>query len=260
MSSNVSGKCPLCLKPVLVRNFKRHCNSFHTSIDTDQKFQKQICKLKENIIKNNNNENILRQTATNDLPIQRSTSNEFSPPPSKRVRRESANEIENISSIYGTESILNTTNNKEILNCSESDTMKDFGYVTHINKIELSDIKNKICAELQYIIKQTQLTSRFLDLSVNPNISTKHFVIETSTYLTALRESITDLLLKCDQTLEQIPSSLQTTTEMIKSSEISVCRDPSTRKIHNEVEDIENTVFIHTRSDYSECEYDSIKE
>ncbi|CAF1074635.1 unnamed protein product, partial [Didymodactylos carnosus] len=238
----------------------RHCNSFHTSIDTDQKLQKQICKLKENIIKNNNNENILRQTATNDLPIQRSTSNEFSPPPSKRVRRESANEIENISSIYGTESILNTTNNKEILNCSESDTMKDFGYVTHINKIELSDIKNKICAELQYIIKQTQLTSRFLDLSVNPNISTKHFVIETSTYLTALRESITDLLLKCDQTLEQIPSSLQTTTEMIKSSEISVCRDPSTRKIHNEVEDIENTVFIHTRSDYSECEYDSIKE
>ncbi|CAF4465403.1 unnamed protein product, partial [Didymodactylos carnosus] len=70
----------------------------------------------------------------------------------------------------------------------------------------------------------------------NPNISTKHFVIETSAYLTALRESITDLLLKCDQTLEQIPSSLLTTTEMIKSSEISICRDPSTRKIYNEVE------------------------
>ncbi|CAF1623577.1 unnamed protein product, partial [Didymodactylos carnosus] len=191
MSSNLPGKCPLCLKPVLIRSFKRHCNSFHTSIDTDQKLQKQICKLKENIIKNNNNENILRQTATNDLPIQRSTSNEFSPPPSKRVRRESANEIENISSIYGNESILNTADNKKILNCSES---------------------------------------------VDPNISTKHFVIETSTYLTALRESITDLLIKCDQTLEQIPSSLLTTTEMIKSSEISISRDPSTRKIHNEVE------------------------
>ncbi|CAF0905531.1 unnamed protein product [Didymodactylos carnosus] len=126
----------------------------HHCIDTDQKFQKQICTLKENIIRNNNNENFLQQTTTDDLPILRSTSNEFSLLPSKRVRRESANDIENVLSIYVNESISNTVDNNEIfLNCLESSTMDDVGYVTHSNKIELNDIKSKICCELQYMIQ-----------------------------------------------------------------------------------------------------------
>jgi hypothetical protein len=49
MSSSSSGKCPLCFKIVLVRNFKRHCNNCHNSVDSKEKYDKLLLKLKKTI-------------------------------------------------------------------------------------------------------------------------------------------------------------------------------------------------------------------
>ncbi len=49
MPSNSPGKCPLCLKVVLVKNFKRHCKNCHNSIDNQEKYEKLLLKFKENM-------------------------------------------------------------------------------------------------------------------------------------------------------------------------------------------------------------------
>lgn len=49
MSSNSLSKCPLCLKTVLVKNFKRHCKNCHDSVDSEEKYEKLFFKLKENL-------------------------------------------------------------------------------------------------------------------------------------------------------------------------------------------------------------------
>ena len=49
MSSTTSGKCPLCLKVLLVKNFKRHCEHCHDSVDTKEKYEKLLLKMKQTI-------------------------------------------------------------------------------------------------------------------------------------------------------------------------------------------------------------------
>jgi len=47
MSSSSAGKCPLCFTTILVKNFKRHCDARHNSVDTKEKYEKLLKKLKE---------------------------------------------------------------------------------------------------------------------------------------------------------------------------------------------------------------------
>ncbi|CAF4708396.1 unnamed protein product, partial [Rotaria sp. Silwood2] len=43
------GKCPLCLKSLRVKNFKRHCDLCHDSINTKEKYEKLLLKMKQTI-------------------------------------------------------------------------------------------------------------------------------------------------------------------------------------------------------------------
>lgn len=48
-SSSGSGKCPLCLKVMLIKNFKRHCDNCHDSVNTKEKYEKLLLKMKETV-------------------------------------------------------------------------------------------------------------------------------------------------------------------------------------------------------------------
>ena len=52
MPNNSPGKCPLCFKTIVVKNFKRHCKSCHSSVNTQEKLDKLFLKFKEGIDSN----------------------------------------------------------------------------------------------------------------------------------------------------------------------------------------------------------------
>jgi hypothetical protein len=64
-------------------------------------------------------------------------------------------------------------------------------------------LKNKICGEISYILKQARLASKVVDMSFDDTISMKNFLTETTSCLGKLKESINDLLFLCDTTLEK---------------------------------------------------------
>ena len=47
MSSDSMSKCSLCFRQILVKNFKRHCERQHNTIDTEEKYKKQLVKLEK---------------------------------------------------------------------------------------------------------------------------------------------------------------------------------------------------------------------
>lgn len=49
MSSTNLGKCPLCFKVLLLKNFKRHCEHCHDSVNTKEKYEKLFFKMKQSI-------------------------------------------------------------------------------------------------------------------------------------------------------------------------------------------------------------------
>ncbi|CAF4773638.1 unnamed protein product, partial [Rotaria socialis] len=49
--SSSARKCPLCFKSILVKNFKRHCNNTHNTIDNEEKYKKLFFKFKGDISK-----------------------------------------------------------------------------------------------------------------------------------------------------------------------------------------------------------------
>jgi hypothetical protein len=99
------------------------------------------------------------------------------------------------------------------------------------------EIKNNICAHIQFILKQTQLASKVIDMSFDESVSTKNFLIETTSSFGKIKESLNDLLVVCNTTLENMPStSITVDVDKLKSSETIISRDPSTTKLYNEVE------------------------
>lgn len=47
MSSSSVGKCLLCFITILVKNFKRHCDARHNSVDIKEKYEKLLKKFKQ---------------------------------------------------------------------------------------------------------------------------------------------------------------------------------------------------------------------
>jgi hypothetical protein len=94
-----------------------------------------------------------------------------------------------------------------------------------------------MCGHIQFILKQTQLASKVIDMSFDETVSTKIFLIETASSFGKIKESLNDLLVLCNTTLENMPStSITVDVDKLKSSETIISRDPSTTKIYNEVE------------------------
>ena len=47
MSSSSTAECLLCFTTILVKNFKRHCDARYESVNTKEKYKKQIKNLKK---------------------------------------------------------------------------------------------------------------------------------------------------------------------------------------------------------------------
>jgi hypothetical protein len=68
-----------------------------------------------------------------------------------------------------------------------------------------------------------------IDSASDETMSLKIFLTETTSSLVVLKESINNLLISCNTTLEKFPS-ISATVDKLKSTEISVSRDPSLTK------------------------------
>ena len=79
---------------------------------------------------------------------------------------------------------------------------------------------------IKHLINQTNQGSDFADLSVDPNLSEKCFILQVSAYLKMIQELARDLINDCDHALQGMPT-LATTIGKIHLSEIITNRDPS---------------------------------
>ncbi|CAM4937796.1 unnamed protein product [Rotaria socialis] len=96
-------------------------------------------------------------------------------------------------------------------------------------------IANKLCGEIQYVVKQAQLAFKLVDMAFDETISTRNLLIEATSSIGKLNESLTDLLISCNEELERM-SLTSITIEELKSTEIFVSRDPSLTKVYNDQE------------------------
>ncbi|CAF4027517.1 unnamed protein product [Adineta steineri] len=251
MSSSSPGKCPLCFKIIITKNFKRHCTSCHSSVNTKEKFDKLFLKFKESINSHSIQPSTSKLITTNGrstpsppretnpsllIPSSQVTNNslstpinEFLPssPPSAEVSDSSSSKTTTSSSHEPTERIPSLSSSPAVIK-SAVDVLVDC-FQTDIQ------IKNQICGEIQYLLKQTQLISTHTHTVSDENISMKNFLIETRSSLVKLKQSISDIMAVCDAAFEKIPS-ISTTADALKSTEIFVSRDPSTTKVYNESE------------------------
>ncbi|CAF4097276.1 unnamed protein product [Rotaria sordida] len=102
---------------------------------------------------------------------------------------------------------------------------------TQVSSSSLTTItKNNSLASTSYVRSKSLIDNEYSSSSI--------VVIpgdEESSYLTKLKQSISDLLTICDSALDKIPP-ISTTIDEIKSTEVVVSRDPSTTKVYNEAE------------------------
>ena len=103
------------------------------------------------------------------------------------------------------------------------------------NNDEINAIKNNICDGIKHLIDQTSQGSDFADLSVDPNLSEKCFIVQVSSYLKMIQELARDLINDCDHALQGM-STLVKTVDKIHLSEIITNRDPSLKKKFSEAE------------------------
>ena len=104
-----------------------------------------------------------------------------------------------------------------------------------INNDEINAIKNNICGGIQHLIHQTNQGSDFADLSIDPNLSQKCFILQVSSYLKMIQELVTDLINDCDHALQGMPT-LETKIDKIHLSELITNYDPSLKKKFSEAE------------------------
>ncbi|CAF3350958.1 unnamed protein product [Rotaria sp. Silwood2] len=112
--------------------------------------------------------------------------------------------------------------------CSVINEPVQLSFTTIEEEVGMLQRKNKICGAIKHLMHQTNQGSQFVDLSVDPALSDKCFIIEVGSYLKTIQELVTDLITECNRTLEEMPSYL-TTDNDIQSSELVTCRDPSTK-------------------------------
>ncbi|CAF1161390.1 unnamed protein product, partial [Rotaria magnacalcarata] len=226
-SSSSARKCPLCFKSILVKNFKRHCNNTHNTIDNKEKYKKLFFKFKGDISKQ------VRQSPTSET---RTSNGPLTSPTTSN---------EPLTSTPSNESI---TDRMEVPNESITDTSEvpnESSLVPPIVVLEEHEtsyyrrsdveIKNRICGEIQYAAKQAQLAFKIADIAFDETISTRNFLIEATSSIGKLNESLTDLLISCNEELERIPLTSITIKEL-KSTETFVSRDPSLTKVYNDQE------------------------
>ncbi|CAM4949812.1 unnamed protein product [Rotaria socialis] len=276
-SSSSARKCPLCFKSILVKNFKRHCNNTHNTIDNEEKYKKLFFKFKGDISKQvrqsptsetrTSNEPLTSPTTSNEPFTSPTTSNEpfrspttsnepftspttsnepfTSPTTSNEPFTSPTTSNEPLTSTPSSESI---TDRMEVPNESITDTSEVPNESSLVPPIvvlkehETSyyrrsdvEIKNRICGEIQYAAKQAQLAFKIADMAFDETISTRNFLIEATSSIGKLNESLTDLLISCNEELERIPLT-SITIEELKSTETFVSRDPSLTKVYNDQE------------------------
>ncbi|CAF4074861.1 unnamed protein product, partial [Rotaria sp. Silwood2] len=112
------------------------------------------------------------------------------------------------------------------------DDNKSLGNVQFQHFVE---IKNHICGDIKYILKQTEFASKLVELAFDETVSVQNFLVETTSTFNKVKESINDLLILCNKTLENIPST-PTTVDKIQSTEKPISRDPSIIKVFDENE------------------------
>ncbi|CAF4186840.1 unnamed protein product, partial [Rotaria sordida] len=214
--SSAFGKCPLYLKVLLVKNFKRHCEHCHDSVNTKEKYGKLLLKMEQTI----NSQHQHTPTSSKST-----SSNESSTMISNKTSATISNEtnIES-SAVYGYVSSPDFT--------LIPDDNKSLDNVQFQHFVE---IKNHICGDIKYILKQTEFASKLVELAFDETVSVKNFLVETTSTFNKLKESINDLLILCNKTLENIPST-PTTVDKIQSTEKPISHDPSIIKVFDENE------------------------
>ncbi|CAM4965661.1 unnamed protein product [Rotaria socialis] len=141
------------------------------------------------------------------------------------------------------EPLTSTPSNESIIDTSE--VPNESSLVTPIVVLEEHEIsyyrqsdveiKNKLCGEIQYVVKQAQLAFKLVDMAFDETISTRNLLIEVTSSIGKLNESLTDLLISCNEELERMPLT-SITIEELKSTENFVSRDPSLTKVYNDQE------------------------
>jgi hypothetical protein len=255
-----------------VKNFKRHCERQHSSINTEEKYKKQLVKLKESIINNDNDHPSKTKTVEHPHQLNQQSENEhllLSSSPTEHHREQSSTGVSDVcsitdadtspstsstcSAINETVQLISTINetvqltsinepaqltsiiNEPVRSSSIVDEPVQLSSINTENDDQMIEIKNKICGGVKYLIHQTNQCSNLVELSVDPDLSDKCFIIQIVSYLKLIQGSVTDLINECNYALQKIPT-LETTIHAIQSSEITISRDPLFKKDFNEKE------------------------
>ncbi|CAF1037014.1 unnamed protein product [Rotaria sordida] len=264
----------LYTKPIPVKNFKRHCERQHSSINTEEKYKKQLVKLKEKneqlLLSSSPTEHHREQSSTGvsdvcsvtdtgtntsstcstiNETVQLTSINE--PAQLTSIINESVqlssiinepaqltsiiNESVQLSSIINEPAQLTSIINEPVQPSSIVDKPVQLSSINIENNDQMIQIKNKICGGVKYLIHQTNQCSSLVKLSVDPDLSDKYFIVQIVSYLKLIQGSATDLINECNYASQKMPT-LETTIHEIQSSEITTSRDPSFKKDFNEKE------------------------
>ena len=222
MSSDSMGKCSLCFRQILVKNFKRHCERQYNTIDTEEKYKKQLVKLKKSITNNNHSSPSKSKIVENQqLHQQPENENSLFSSSIKHSQEQSTTNVSDVCSII-TDPVTTTSSSISFV----IDEPVQSSSISTKDNDEINAIKSNICGGIKHLIDQTNQGSDFADLSVNPNLSEKCFILQLSSYLKMIQELVTDLINDCDHALQGMPT-LVTTIDKIHLSEIITNRDPS---------------------------------
>ncbi|CAF2482258.1 unnamed protein product [Rotaria sp. Silwood2] len=205
MSTTTLGKCPLCLK-VLVKNFKRHCEHCHDSVNTKEKYEKLLLKMKQTI----NSEH-------QHTPTSKSTSSNES---STMISNKTSATISNETNIEPP-AVDGYVSSPDVTLIPDDNKSLDNVQFPHF-----VEIKSHIYGDIKYILKQTKFVSKLVELAFDETVSIKNFLVKTTSTFNKIKESINDLLILCNKILENIPST-PTTVDKIQSTEKPISRDPS---------------------------------
>ncbi|CAF3386561.1 unnamed protein product, partial [Rotaria sp. Silwood2] len=233
-------------------NLKRPCDLCHDSINTKEKYEKLLLKMKQTI--NSQHQDIPTSESTASNESSTITSNNTS----ATISNETNTESPAVNGYVSSPDVILKPNDDSQTSASKATSSNETnlepaavnGYVSSpdvaltpddnksLDNVQFQhfvEIKNDICGDIKYILKQTEFASKLVALAFDETVSVKNFLVEITSAFMKIKESINDLLMLCNETLENIPSA-PTTIEKIQSTEKLISRDPSIIKVFDEDE------------------------